>query len=142
MTRQNSQNLSEFIPKNQVHRLFESIGDLLYIVDKDLRILFVNNALVQKLENLKLAQSVINKPIYEVFPFLSNYMIEEYKQVFLSGKNLITEDLCQLGNYNSFSEIRKIPIFVSKEIKYILTNVREIPSYRRAHNDTNLSKTK
>ena len=145
MNRQNSQNyydLTEFIPRNQVHRLFESIGDLLYIVDKDLRILYVNNVLVQKLENLKLAQSVINKTIYEAFPFLSNYMIEEYKQVFLSGENLITEDLFQLGNYNSYSVIRKIPISVSREIKYILTIVREIPSSIRAHYDTSLSKAK
>lgn len=97
MTKQYSPtyNLTDFIPSNQIPRVFESICDLLFIVDKDLRILYVNNALVQKLENQKLVQSVINKTIYEAFPFLSNYMIEEYKQVFLSGKNLISEDWCQ-----------------------------------------------
>ncbi|MFX0126273.1 MAG: ATP-binding protein [Candidatus Hodarchaeota archaeon] len=142
MTRQYSRNydcLTEFIPINQVLRLFESISDPVFTINKDLRIVYVNKALVQKLESLNLVQLVMNKTIYEAFSFLSNTKIEEYIQVFQSGVTLITKDSDQIGNNIFHSETYKIPIFVQGKIKYILTIVRDIPSPMKVQENTRIS---
>ena len=46
---------------------FESLDDPLHIVDKDLRIIYGNTALIHKLESMGLETSVIGKTIFVVF---------------------------------------------------------------------------
>jgi PAS domain S-box-containing protein len=115
----------------QIRQTFDSMGDAIHVVDADLRFILFNTAFKQWNIKLGLKDDVIGLRITEVFPFLSEKIIDEYQQVFDSGEPLVTEEHTRIREEDIITETRKIPIFDEGKVTRIVTVVKNITDYRQ-----------
>ncbi len=111
--------------------IINAITDPIHVVDKDLRLLFLNEAIKNWLKNLDLETKILDKLLYEAFPFLPDKVREEYQQVFTTGEPLITEEVTNLAEGETFTEAIKIPLFENGEVKRVITIIRDITKYKK-----------
>ncbi|MBN1219275.1 MAG: GAF domain-containing protein [Anaerolineae bacterium] len=102
------------------------MGDVVYVVDTDLRIVLFNTAFRQWNEALGLETDALGRSIFEIFPFLPNQVRDEYRQVFESGELLTTRERYEVGGREVFVETRKIPIVKNGQINRVVTASQEI----------------
>ena len=101
------------------------------MVDKDLRIILVNQAFKTWLGELNLDAEIIGRKIPEVFPFLLPKIYDEYKQVFDTGISLLTMENTPLPELEVITETRKIPIFHEGKVEQIITIIRDITENKK-----------
>ena len=118
--------------EEQYRTSIESMGDAVHVVDKALRIVLFNKAFREWSRNLGINPDVIGKPVLDVFPFLPDTVIDEYYQVFASGKPLITEETTKVGDREFITETRKIPITEEGAVHQVVTVIRDITKRKRA----------
>jgi len=109
----------------QYRNTIDSMGDAIHVIDKDLRLILINPAIIRWLEVLGLQTDVIGKKLNEAFPFLPEKVLDEYKQVLDSGETLITDEETFIKGKTYFTESRKIPIISKGKINQIVTIVRD-----------------
>ena len=93
------------------HRCFfilESVTDAVHIVDKDLRIIFLNDAFKKWVEELGIIVE-IGQTIFEAFPFLSPAVRSEYIKVMETRQPLTTKEFLTIGGAHITTETTKIP---------------------------------
>lgn len=110
----------------ELRQTFDSMGDAIHVVGPDLRFILFNKAFEQWNKELGLRDDVIGQKIDEVFPFLSDRVVNEYRQVFTTGKPLITEERTTIRNEEFITETRKIPILEDGKATRIVTVIRNI----------------
>lgn len=110
----------------------DSMGDPIHVVDPDLRILLINQALKHRLRDLKLDPEVIGNKIGEAFPYLTEKVFQEYEEVFTSGRMLITEESGVYGGRKVISETRKIPVIDKGKTIRVITVIRDITERKQA----------
>jgi two-component system cell cycle sensor histidine kinase/response regulator CckA len=110
----------------QYRTTLDSMGDVIHVVDTDLRFTLVNTAFKQWTKESGLETEVIGRTLFGIFPFLPDRIRDEYHQVFNSGKTLITEESTQLSGMEFISETRKIPIFEGGRVTRVVTVIRDI----------------
>lgn len=108
-----------------------SMGDAIHVVDTDWRITFFNTAFTRWDEELGLPIDVVGQTLFEVFPFLSDEVLNEYEHVVESGEMLITEENISIGDQQFITETRKIPIIRSGQVHEIVTTIRNLTDIRR-----------
>jgi PAS domain S-box-containing protein len=118
--------------ESQYRLMIDSMGDAIHVVDAELRLTLYNIAFEGLIENLGLEPDVIGKTIFEVFPFLSDRVREEYQQVFRTGEPLLTEERSSVGTKEYVTETRKIPIFEEGRVTQIVTVIRDITQRKQA----------
>ncbi|MHA2283874.1 MAG: PAS domain S-box protein [Promethearchaeota archaeon] len=116
--------------ERQYRTTINSLGDPLHVVDKDLRIILVNEALKNWLGLLKIDAEVLGRKIPEVFSFLPSTVYEEYEEVFDTGSPLITMEYTAIPEHNVIAEVRKIPIFCEGRVEQVITIIRDITESR------------
>ncbi len=122
----------DFIKSERQYRTtIDSLGDPLHVVDKDLRIILINEALKKWLIELNIESSIVGRKIPEVFPFLPSALYDEYLQVFDSGIPLITIENTVLPDFKVVTETRKIPIFIDSNVSQVITIIRDITDKRK-----------
>ncbi|MFX1507409.1 MAG: PAS domain S-box protein [Promethearchaeota archaeon] len=109
-----------------LRQTLDSMGDAIHVIDSDLRFILFNTAFKQWNKELGLKEDVIGQKIMEVFPFISDRIIDEYNQVFESRKPLITEESTKIRDEEFVIETRKIPIVVEDKVSSIVTVIRNI----------------
>ncbi len=109
----------------QYRNTIDSMGDAIHVIDKDLRLILINPAIIRWLEVLGLQTDVIGKKLNEAFPFLPEKVLDEYKQVLDSGETLITDEETFIKGKTYCTESRKIPIISKGKINQIVTIVRD-----------------
>jgi len=112
-----------------------SFADALHVVDRDLNIVLINPAIEKWLDDLGISKNVIGQNLLETFPFLPERVVNEYEQVFNSGKPLITEEINILNNQEITAEIRKIPINHEGEVSQVVTIIRDITERKKAEQE-------
>lgn len=112
-------------------KTIDALGDIIHVVDKDLRIILHNETFIQWGKKLGLKTEVIGKKLFDVFPFLPKRVHEEYKQVFNSGETLVTVETTKFGNRDIVTETRKIPICEDEEVIRIITCIRDITARKQ-----------
>ncbi|MBM3255626.1 MAG: PAS domain S-box protein, partial [Candidatus Omnitrophica bacterium] len=110
----------------QYRTTIESMSQAIHVVDKDLKIVIVNEVFKKWSEALGLNNNILGKNIFEAFPFLSEKVKDEYAQVFQAGKTLITEEYNQITGKDIITETRKIPIFEEGKVTRVVTVVDDI----------------
>ena len=115
----------------QLRQTLDSMGDAIHVVDTDLRFILFNKAFKQWNKDLGLKEDVIGLRISEVFPFLSDRIIDEYNQVFSTGKPLVTEEHTEIRGKEFITETRKIPIIVEERVTRVVTVIRNITEYKQ-----------
>ncbi len=125
----------DFIKSEQQYRTtIDSLGDPLHVVDKELRIILINQNLKNWLAELKLDKEILGRKISEVFPFLPQKVYEEYEQVFNTGIPLVTIEETFLPEHNVITETRKIPIFSEGKVNQMITIIRDITDKKEMEN--------
>lgn len=104
----------------------DSMGDPIHVIDTDFRIILVNRTFKDWFDKMGYDPDVIGKHLYTVVPSLSTTIMDEYKQVFRTGKMLVTNEKMGLGEKEVISETRKIPVFEKGKVVRIVTIIRDI----------------
>ncbi|MFA5146189.1 MAG: PAS domain S-box protein [Candidatus Omnitrophota bacterium] len=119
----------------QYRTMTDSMADFIHVVDKDLRILVFNRAFKRWNKELGLETSVIGRGLFEIYPFLSDNVRDEYRKVFETGKMLVTEELNKVTGKDIITETRKIPIFEGDSVVRVVTVIRDITDNRMAEKE-------
>lgn len=112
--------------------IIDSMADAIHVVDRELKLLAVNPALIQWNKALGIETNVMGRTVFEVFPFLPDTINEEYQRVFETGKNLFTEEATRVGDRAFITETRKIPIFEKGAVRRVITVIRDITQRKQA----------
>jgi transcriptional regulator with PAS, ATPase and Fis domain len=107
------------------------MGEAIHVVDRDLRLVLCNTACQKRVKDLGLEVGTIGQNIFEVFPFLPDKTRDEFKQVFDTGKTLITEEINEIRGKKLLTETRKIPVLEGKKVVRVITVVRDISGRKR-----------
>ncbi|MFW9782968.1 MAG: ATP-binding protein [Candidatus Heimdallarchaeota archaeon] len=110
----------------QYRNTINSMGDAIHVIGENLKIILINPAITKWLEMIGIETKVLGKKINEAFPFLPRKILNEYKQVFKTGKTLITDEETLVKGKTYFTESRKIPIIIDGMVKQVITIVRDI----------------
>jgi len=116
--------------EDQYRTTLNSIRDAIHVVDETLRIVLVNPAFTKWMEKLGLDIQMRDKMVIEAFPFLSAKVLDEYRDVFESGKVLVTEERNKINGQIVLAEIVKIPILRDKKVIQVVTVLRDITERR------------
>jgi PAS domain S-box-containing protein/putative nucleotidyltransferase with HDIG domain len=119
------------VSEAQYRTTLNSIGDGIHVVDENLHVVMINDALRERLKGLGFDIEPIGKSIDEVFSFLPERMTAEYQEVFKKGKLLVTEENVRIGNREFISEVRKIPVFDGTRVSQVVTLIHDITDRKR-----------
>ncbi|UCG34910.1 MAG: PAS domain S-box protein [Candidatus Omnitrophota bacterium] len=108
----------------------DSIADAIHVIDSELRIILINKAFLRWCEQLGISKKVIGKRVLEAFPFLPSKIEDECREVFSSGKPLITEEVNNINGIEIITETRKIPVFEAGKVIRVVTVIRDITERR------------
>ncbi|MFX0042275.1 MAG: PAS domain S-box protein [Candidatus Hodarchaeota archaeon] len=117
--------------EQQYRTTIDSFGDSLHVVDRDLRIILMNQALKKWLKELNIKTDIIGSKISDIFPFLPEKIYEEYQQVFNTGMPLITTETTILPEIDVITETRKFPIIADGKVTQIITIIRDITESKK-----------
>ncbi len=116
----------------QYRTTLNSMGDAIHVIDTNFRFILFNDAFTRWNEALGLETNVIGRALSDVFPFLPDNVRKEYRQVFETGKVLVTEESTTIKDMEFITETRKIPIFGNGRVARVVTIVRDITERKRA----------
>lgn len=107
------------------------LDDALHVIDKNLNIILINKKLLEWLERFGLEKDVIQKNIFQVYPFLSDKVREEYELVFKTGKPIKTEESIRIDGEEVLTETKKMPVFEGGNVVKVITIIRDITKHKR-----------
>ena len=110
----------------QYRLIIESLDDVIHVIDDNFIINYINPAFEEFVEKYGITYNVIGKYVKDVFPFLSEKVLDEYKYVFETGKTLRTQEENFIKGKKSYTEIIKIPLQEKGETIQIITVIRDI----------------
>ncbi len=113
-----------------------SMAEMVHIINRDYKLKLINSVfedwLVQYGAPVKLGAD-----IFELMPFLTERVREEYESVFKSGKTLVTEESVVINGKEYVTETRKIPLFKDGNTSEIITIIRDITKRIRVEFERN-----
>jgi len=109
----------------------DSMGDSIHVVDRDLNVVLCNEALQLWYKELGLGTDILGKNVFDICPFLSETVRQEYEEVFTEGLPLRTEEITEISGKELITETRKIPILKGGEVDRVVTVIRDITGQKR-----------
>ena len=109
----------------------DSLGDAVHVIDRDFRLVLFNQAFRDWAHALGLELGAEGRTVFEVFPFLPERVRDEYRQVFETGRTLVTEETTRMGDRDVVTETRKIPVLEGERVVRVITVVRDITERRK-----------
>ena len=123
--------------------ILNSLTDPMHIIDREYNIQFLNSVMIAWLNKLNLNSDIIDKTIFEAFPFLEYDKIHnEYINVFKTGELLITKEVTKLTNGIIFTETLKIPVKSNGKVEQVITIMRDITEQKKAEEKLKASEEK
>lgn len=119
--------------QNQLRTTLDTISDMVYVVDANLRITLVNERFHAWSQELALETQPIGRTLLELFPFFSSTLHDEYRQVFATGEMLVTEETLPVGTLKLVTETRKIPVIENGTVTHVVTVTRDVTGSKAAH---------
>jgi PAS domain S-box-containing protein len=116
---------------HQWRRILDSIGDAIFVVDRDLHVTLQNAVVEGWRRELGLPPDVLDLHLLEAFPFLPGRICDEYRKVFGTAKTLITEERISFDDRAMVFEVRMIPIVEEGEVSGIISIVRNVTDRKR-----------
>jgi diguanylate cyclase (GGDEF)-like protein/PAS domain S-box-containing protein len=106
--------------------MLDAMDEVVHVVDRDLRFLFQNRVARQWQNSLHVEGDVIGRSLVDVYSFLPERVRDEYRQVFESGRVLVTTETTMFGEREHRSETKKIPIFDGKRVVKVVTCIKDV----------------
>jgi len=111
-----------------------NLDEVIHVVDKNMRILFINRAIEHLSKGKIKAEDAIGKNLYEVFPFLKEKGVDkQYERVFSTGRRLRTEEYIDYYGEKIYTVTTKIPIKDGKTQK-VITIMRDVTALKKTEN--------
>ncbi|MFH1716813.1 MAG: PAS domain S-box protein, partial [Planctomycetota bacterium] len=116
----------------QYRATLDAMRDAIVVIDRDLRIVLMNEKLQNWSRELGLDVSdATGQTIFDVFPFLPEKVQDEYRRVFDEGITITTEATNEIRGREIVTETRKLPIFEAGSVAKIVTIIRDITERKR-----------
>jgi PAS domain S-box-containing protein len=122
---------SELISEDYRRSILDSMPDAIHVIDRDMRLVLLNRAFQQWNRRLGFADRAVGKELFKVFPFLSDTVREEYRQVLESGRTLATIEETIIDGQTYTTETRKIPVLQNGTVVRIVTVLHDITERRK-----------
>ncbi len=116
--------------ESQYRSTLNSIGEPLYVVNRELKILLANTAFEKWAKELGIESEIVGKKVFDVFPFLPNKIKNEYNKIFEMGEVLVTEESLEIGGKEVITESRKIPVFEKGIVVRVVSIIKDITQKR------------
>jgi len=114
------------------HReILAAMGDWIHVVGPDLKIVLFNSSFMKMIRELGLAVDVINRTPMEIFPFLPEKIVDEYRWVFAHKKVLVTQETTRIGDREFITECRKIPLVEDGMVVRVISIIRDMTAQKR-----------
>lgn len=113
--------------------ILNNINLAIHVVDKDMKILAVNDELL-KLGRGKLKRDqIINKNLFEAFPFLkAKYLGKEYEYVLKTGEIFLSEEKTEYHDEIIYTSTSKIPIKDDRgNVEKIITVIKDVSDQKK-----------
>ncbi|MFX1367103.1 MAG: PAS domain S-box protein [Promethearchaeota archaeon] len=114
--------------EEQYRSILWALSDAIHVVDENLNIILVNPRLGSWVKELNLGDNITGMKLPEAFPFLTDSVFEEYREVFQTGEILTSEEKTLLGDREIITEATKIPITREERVAQVVTIIRDITS--------------
>ena len=102
--------------KNLYYTTINSLNDFIFVINREYKILLINETFQKFRENNKLQNSIVGQHVKDIFPYYNKEFIEEYKNVFAHKKEYFREDTFYLYDKLYILETRKIPVIENGEV--------------------------
>jgi PAS domain S-box-containing protein len=105
----------------------------IHVVDKDLRILAVNDELIKLGKGMIKRNEILNKNLFDVYPYLKEKHIDmEYEHVIKSGEIFLSEEKTQYYNDIIYTSTSKIPIKNKNgSVERIITVFKDVSNQKK-----------
>jgi PAS domain S-box-containing protein len=105
----------------------------IHVVDKDLRILAVNDELIKLGKGMIKRNEILNKNLFDVYPYLKEKHIDmEYEHVITSGEIFLSEEKTQYYNDIIYTSTSKIPIKNKNgSVERIITVFKDVSNQKK-----------
>ncbi len=104
----------------------DAMKDSIYVVDKDLKIVLLNQSLVDFNKEQGFTRKILNKNIDQAFPFTFRETASELQKIFKTGNDYFYENEKVFNDERIITEIKRIPIFENNKVVRILCTVKDV----------------
>lgn len=113
--------------------ILNNVNLAIHVVDRDMNILAVNNELIRFGRHRFKKEQIVNKNLFEVFPFLKEKCIDkEYEHVMKAGELFLSEETVEYNGNIIYTSTSKIPIKDEKgNVEKIITVIKDISDQKR-----------
>ncbi len=114
----------------------DSLGNAVYLVDRDLRVVLFNKQIERWCEQWGVHLGTVGSPLQAAFPFLSEEILDQYRRVLETGHPISTQEETELGGRLIITETHKRPVMDGNEVRNVLTIVSDISERKKAEEQT------
>ncbi|MDP2807521.1 MAG: PAS domain S-box protein, partial [bacterium] len=118
--------------ETQYRTTIDSIGDAIHVVDSELNIILANAVFKKWCHTLNLGKELAGKNVFDICPFLSPEVRQEYRQAFETGQTLNTQEQNTVHGKLHFTETRKIPVCEGGRVTRVITVTRDVTEEKEA----------
>lgn len=113
--------------------VLNNINMAIHVVDTDLKILAVNNELIELTRGRVKKEKIINNYLFNVYPFLKDTNVElEYRHVIKTGEIFLSEEKSQYFGDTIYTSTSKIPIKDKNgNVEKIITVIKDISEKKK-----------
>ncbi len=116
----------------QYRSTVNSISDSIHVVDRNMIITIFNESFQEWCSELSLnCTDAVGKHVTDIFPFLSESVMAEYKKVFEDGQIIETSEDIDIDGKVYTTQTRKIPLMEGGQVVSIVTIVRDMTEEKR-----------
>jgi len=127
MNEDGSQPLETLQEKAELHNsIIEFMADALFVIDEKFTILVANRKLREFNEKFGYDTDIEGKTLRDVYPFITEEILDQYVRVFETGKPISTEEVQFLNGEPFIFETRKEPVFSGDQVVQVTTLMRDI----------------
>ncbi len=118
--------------ETQYRQTVDSLADMLFVVDRDLRITVCNEPLRRWVRSIGLPPVQQGQPIREAFPFIRAVTLGEYVAIFETGTGTTREERLEVAGHSSFLRTSRIPVVVEGRVEQVITLLSDVSAQREA----------
>lgn len=104
----------------------DAVNEMIHVVDRDLNILLMNKTFNDYCKDFGLCEQCVGKNVFEIFPFLTPGIRDEYRRVFDGKETVYTEDRNIIGDRQLYTRTRKYPIIENDRVVRVVTVITDV----------------
>ena len=121
--------------EEQLRLTINALGDAMFVVDMDFKIVLYNDPFLAWNRSLGIEAGAIGVAVTDLYPFLPDSVLDEYRHVFTTGETLITEEESLVEERLITTESRKIPVWEGGGVVRVITVIRDVTERKRAEGE-------